>query len=61
MHRPLPVDDPIQRCPDISQASALLGWEPRTPLRQGLQRTIGYFDRLIGERGDVALQASAAD
>jgi UDP-glucuronate decarboxylase len=61
VHRPLPVDDPIQRCPDISQASALLGWKPRTALRQGLQRTIGYFDRLIGERGDVALQASAAD
>jgi UDP-glucuronate decarboxylase len=61
VHRPLPVDDPIQRCPDISQASALLGWKPRTALRQGLQRTIGYFDRLIGERGVVALQASAAD
>jgi UDP-glucuronate decarboxylase len=61
VHRPLPVDDPIQRCPDISQASALLGWKPRTALRQGLQRTIGYFDRLIGERGDVVLQASAAD
>jgi UDP-glucuronate decarboxylase len=61
VHRPLPVDDPIQRCPDISQASALLDWKPRTALRQGLQRTIGYFDRLIGERGDVALQASAAD
>jgi UDP-glucuronate decarboxylase len=61
VHRPLPVDDPIQRCPDISQANALLGWKPRTALRQGLQRTIGYFDRLIGERDDVALQASAAD
>src|ERR1700722_7448751 len=30
VHRPLPVDDPIQRCPDISQASALLDWKPRT-------------------------------
>src|SRR5271168_1217009 len=44
---PLPVDDPIQRCPDISQASALLDWKPRTSLRSGLQRTIAYFDRLL--------------
>jgi UDP-glucuronate decarboxylase len=51
VHRPLPVDDPIQRCPDISQAKALLDWEPKTPLRPGLQRTIAYFDELLGERG----------
>src|ERR1051326_8792436 len=38
--RPLPVDDPTQRCPDISQAKALLGWQPKTPLRHGLNRTI---------------------
>jgi UDP-glucuronate decarboxylase len=60
VHRPLPVDDPIQRCPDISQASALLDWKPRTHLRAGLQRTIAYFDGLLRERGKVALQASAA-
>jgi UDP-glucuronate decarboxylase len=61
VHRPLPVDDPIQRCPDISQASALLDWKPRTHLRTGLQRTIAYFDGLLlRERGAVALQASAA-
>jgi UDP-glucuronate decarboxylase len=61
VHRPLPVDDPIQRCPDISQASALLDWKPRTHLRAGLQRTIAYFDGLLlRERGAVALQASAA-
>jgi UDP-glucuronate decarboxylase len=60
VHRPLPVDDPIQRCPDISQASALLDWKPRTALRPGLQRTIAYFDRLLGERGDIAREASAA-
>ena len=33
VHRPLPVDDPVQRCPDISQAEALLDWQPRTQLR----------------------------
>src|SRR5271170_6251692 len=46
VHRPLPVDDPIQRCPDIAQARRVLGWEPQTPLRPGLQRTIAFFDKL---------------
>jgi UDP-glucuronate decarboxylase len=60
VHRPLPVDDPIQRCPDISQATALLNWRPRTALRPGLQRTIAYFDRLLAETGDIPCKASAA-
>ena len=34
-HRPLPVDDPVQRCPDISQAKALLDWQPRTAAAAG--------------------------
>ena len=46
-HRPLPIDDPIQRCPDISQAKAVLDWQPRTALKPGLLRTIEYFDRLL--------------
>jgi UDP-glucuronate decarboxylase len=45
--RPLPVDDPVQRCPDISRARNLLEWEPRVPLETGLQRTIAFFDRLL--------------
>ena len=53
VYRPLPVDDPIQRCPDISQASALLDWEPRTQLRMGLQRTIAYFHRLLAEEAEI--------
>lgn len=40
---PLPVDDPTQRCPDISQAKSLLGWEPKVYLSEGLDRTIEYF------------------
>jgi UDP-glucuronate decarboxylase len=44
---PLPSDDPTQRCPDIGLARQQLGWQPRVPLRQGLQRTIIYFDRLL--------------
>jgi UDP-glucuronate decarboxylase len=43
VHRPLPEDDPRQRQPDISRANDLLGWRPKTPLRDGLARTIAYF------------------
>jgi len=52
IYRPLPVDDPLQRCPDITQAKAVLDWEPKVPLEDGLTRTINYFDRLLTERGE---------
>jgi UDP-glucuronate decarboxylase len=45
--KPLPVDDPLQRCPDISLARRVLDWEPRVPLEQGLTRCIAYFDNLL--------------
>jgi UDP-glucuronate decarboxylase len=45
--RPLPQDDPRQRCPDISKARELLGWKPTVALRDGLLKTISYFDRLL--------------
>jgi len=45
--RPLPQDDPRQRCPEITLARELLGWVPTTPLAVGLQRTIDYFDDLL--------------
>jgi UDP-glucuronate decarboxylase len=41
--RPLPADDPLQRRPDITRARSHLGWEPRIPLRDGLERTIAWF------------------
>ena len=41
---PLPADDPVQRRPDITKAREMLGWEPRVHLREGLARTIAYFD-----------------
>jgi UDP-glucuronate decarboxylase len=44
---PLPPDDPKQRRPDISLASARLGWQPTVPLVEGLKRTIEYFDALL--------------
>ena len=40
---PLPQDDPKQRCPDISKAKRLLGWEPKIDLRTGLQMSLDYF------------------
>jgi UDP-glucuronate decarboxylase len=47
VHRPLPQDDPRQRCPDISKAQELLKWQPQTALRDGLTRTIAYFQELL--------------
>jgi UDP-glucuronate decarboxylase len=53
--RPLPVDDPVQRCPDIARARAVLGWEPQVDLQQGLERTIAYFDRLLGSENSAPI------
>ncbi|MGD0762266.1 MAG: UDP-glucuronic acid decarboxylase family protein [Roseiarcus sp.] len=50
VYRPLPADDPVQRCPDIGKARDALGWRPTVPLDDGLMRTIAYFDRLLGGR-----------
>ncbi|WP_428376954.1 UDP-glucuronic acid decarboxylase family protein [Lichenicoccus sp.] len=47
VYRPLPQDDPMQRCPDISRARELLGWTPAIGLEDGLERTIAYFDALL--------------
>jgi UDP-glucuronate decarboxylase len=58
VHRPLPVDDPRQRRPDISVARRELGWQPRVPLVTGLKRTIHYFDRLLATK-DADLSAVA--
>ena len=51
---PLPQDDPKQRRPDITKARTLLGWEPRVPLREGLEKSLEYF------RAAVAKQSAAA-
>jgi UDP-glucuronate decarboxylase len=52
----LPSDDPARRCPDITLARAMLKWEPKVPLRQGLARTVEYFDALLRERGELRKQ-----
>jgi UDP-glucuronate decarboxylase len=53
VRRPLPRDDPMQRCPDISQARTHLGWEPRVALEDGLRRTIAYFEDLLRRSGEA--------
>ncbi len=45
--RPLPQDDPTQRCPDIGRARRFLGWQPEVGLEDGLARTIAHFERLL--------------
>ncbi|MEE9380107.1 MAG: UDP-glucuronic acid decarboxylase family protein [Hyphomonadaceae bacterium] len=49
IHKPLPTDDPQQRQPDITLARETLGWEPTIELREGLGKTIAYFDALLKE------------
>ncbi len=46
--KPLPVDDPLQRCPDISRAKKILDWEPKIALKDGLYKTINYFKNIVG-------------
>lgn len=52
--KPLPVDDPKQRRPDIRKAQRELGWEPRVSLEAGLQKTIPYFARRLQTRSEGA-------
>ena len=47
INEPLPSDDPTQRCPDITLAKAELGWEPKTSLKEGLKKTIPYFEAMV--------------
>ncbi|HWJ62672.1 MAG TPA: UDP-glucuronic acid decarboxylase family protein [Acidimicrobiales bacterium] len=47
IHEPLPVDDPMQRKPDITKASTLLGWKPEIELREGITKAAGYFRSVL--------------
>jgi dTDP-glucose 4,6-dehydratase len=55
-HEPLPQDDPKQRCPDITKARRLLGWEPKINLETGLGKSLGYFKTAVAE--EAAIQQS---
>ena len=61
VHKPSPEDDPRQRRPSIARAQKVLGWKPRTPLREGLRPTIAYFDKLLSEHGAKRLLAIPAE
>jgi dTDP-glucose 4,6-dehydratase len=58
VHRPLPPDDPTRRRPDITKARALLGWEPKVALRDGLQKSLAYFQACVAAKPNVPLTES---
>ena len=53
VHAALPVDDPRRRSPDIARARETLDWQPTTALREGLVRTVAYFETLLRDGADV--------
>lgn len=61
VHRPLPADDPRQRCPDIAQAKARIAWEPKVGLHDGLLRTIAWFEAHLRARGALPAGADRVD
>jgi dTDP-glucose 4,6-dehydratase len=48
VEKPLPVDDPKVRQPDITRARTILGWEPKVPFDEGLRETLAYFRGKLG-------------
>ena len=54
VHRPLPQDDPLQRCPDITLANQVLGWRPTVDLDTGLTRAAAYFRQMLTDAGQIA-------
>ena len=60
VHRPLPLDDPRRRCPDIRRAVDQLGWTPRISLDEGLRRTIAHFRHVVEMKLPVAAVAGEA-
>lgn len=53
VHRPLPADDPTQRCPDISKAKKMLGWEPTVDLEAGIEQTASWFRKVLSQSSPV--------
>jgi UDP-glucuronate decarboxylase len=51
VRKPLPEDDPTQRCPDIALATSVLGWEPTVELEAGLGRTVAFFREMLADVG----------
>lgn len=59
-HKPLPMDDPVQRRPDIALAKKHLDWTPSVAMEAGLKRTIAYFEELLADDGVSGIPAAAA-
>lgn len=53
VNKPLPVDDPKIRQPDITKARSILGWEPQVSREEGLKRTLGYFQEVLSEEASL--------
>jgi UDP-glucuronate decarboxylase len=60
VHRPLPQDDPRQRQPDITKAKELLGWMPMTALKEGVIKTVAYFEDLLREPGIMEIRGESS-
>jgi UDP-glucuronate decarboxylase len=58
-HKPLPADDPRQRCPDTTLARQLLNWQTTVQLEEGLARTVDYFRRILGKNVESRLSRAA--
>jgi UDP-glucuronate decarboxylase len=58
-HLPLPQDDPKQRKPNIERAQSLLGWQPKVPLKEGLEKTVKYFAEVVGSTSPKATNIKA--
>jgi len=56
VRKPMPVDDPTRRCPDIARASEQLGWAPRVALDEGLRRTVAWFEKVLSTEAEAGLQ-----
>jgi UDP-glucuronate decarboxylase len=59
VEKPLPQDDPLQRCPDITLATTVLGWQPRIELEVGLRRTADYFRQMLADSAQRDRDAAA--
>ena len=58
LYEPLPQDDPKQRCPDITKARQLLGWEPKIDLETGLRQSLDYFKTALAQESDVEIASA---
>jgi UDP-glucuronate decarboxylase len=53
--KPLPQDDPKQRCPDITKAKSILHWEPKVGLEEGLRTTLAYFREQVEMKNQIEM------